>query len=66
MSDVIKLVKLACGKHWGLPSKHKAGDVCTKCRMHARDEKLLQHNGVPWVALLGPVLLDLQEDKDSG
>ena len=68
MCDTIKLVKLACGRHWGLPTKHKAGDKCMKCYMHARDEKLLQHNGIPWAALRGPLLptLLLEGDKDSG
>lgn len=50
----VKLVKLACGKHWGLPNKHKPGDACRKCKMHARDAHLLQHNGIPWSALIGP------------
>lgn len=56
MPGIIKMVKLACGKHWGLPSKHRAGDQCRKCRIHAREVKLLQHNGVPWIAVLGPVV----------
>ena len=51
--DVIKLVKLACGKHWGLPDKHNINDSCNKCKMHAKDAHLLQNNGVPWAALLG-------------
>ena len=63
--STIKLVKLACGKHWGLPKTEfpltgkSTGDPCSKCayfaKQRAEDDRkgLLMHNGTPWIALLG-------------
>lgn len=59
MRNTIKLVKLACGKHWGNPDKKKEGDPCSKCayftRQRAEDDRngVVMANGTPWIALLG-------------
>ena len=58
-ADTIKCVKLACGKHWADPNKKQADDPCSKCtyfaKQRAEDDRkgLLQHNGTPWIAILG-------------
>lgn len=55
----IKLVKLACGKHYGNPELgRKVGDPCRKCPIHARAQSdgTLQHNSTPWIAILGPII----------
>ena len=53
----IKLVRKDCGKHWG----RKPGP-CQKCPYFAKQlaeeqrQGYLQHNGTPWIAVLGPVV----------
>lgn len=53
----MKLVRKDCGKHWG-----KEKGPCSKCAYFARLEsdpkwrKAHQHNGTPWIAVLGEVV----------
>ncbi len=53
--ETIKYVKADCGKHWG-----PVAGPCPKCAYQVKlqsDPKwraCFQHNGTPWIAVLGP------------